>query len=197
MYDDKYCKIINRFTRKIIVAGKILNHKDIPIKCITFDNKHFFNLKWNIFYKVIFTNFTDTVLFDNVKYKNKIELWSNIKTNENAFIYREYDITELDKEVKDLVYYLNHNSFRTVGSCSGHGVGYAWVDISFETFNQLHRFLSLLSMKKIKDNFVLTTTSRLTNNNKDMINLELRTVKSGTAAYRDINTFVEYLKIIS
>ena len=40
MIDGKYCKIINRFTKKVIASGKILNHKDIPVKCITFDNKY-------------------------------------------------------------------------------------------------------------------------------------------------------------
>ena len=195
--DEKYCQIINRFTGKIIVSGKIINHKELPIKCITFDNKHFFNLKWNLFYKIIICDYCAEIQFDNIKYKNKIKPWSSAKTDKLHFIFREKDITELDEEIKDLVYSINSAGFKTVGSCCGHGKYQAWIDISFISFQQLYIFIQILQDSKFISVFNLTTSPHILNNDDKIINLRLLSKNIGEDAYQDINKFAEYLKFFS
>lgn len=194
MLDGKYCKIINRFTKKIIVSGKIINHKDVPVKCITFDNKYFFTLSKHLFYKVIFSEYENEIKFDSSKYK--VKLWRNVREIFPSLIYREFDITELDEEIKELVYTLNNLGLRTTGSCSGHYEENAWVDISFKSFNEIHLLIDILNNEDFNSKFVLTTGDNLTNFNTDFIEMQLRTKRIGKKAYEDINKLVEYMKII-
>lgn len=192
MLEGKYCQIINKFTKKIIAAGKIVNHKNMPIKCISFDNKHFFNLNKKILYKFIFCDYCDEVKFDNIKYKNKIILWRYVYKRKNSFVYRDYDITELDEEIKDLVYILNKLNIKTSGSCSGHNTDYAWVEINFESFNQMRKILEIISKEKFFNKFVLTSYN-VSNIMKTEITLRLQTQSIGKKAYTDINYLVKYL----
>lgn len=197
MFDGKYCKIVNRFTGKIIAAGKVVNHKDIPIKCISFDDKHFFNLNKKILYKFIFCDYCDEVKFDNIKYKNKIMLWRYVYKCKSSFVYRDYDITELDEEIKDLVFAINKINLRTVSSCCGHGVLPAWIYICFENFNDIRKMLDILSSKDFNNKFVLTTDEYIINKDRSEIFLALKTVKIGKEAYKDINELSKYIKILS
>lgn len=192
MIDGKYCKVINRITGEIIASGKIINHKDVPVKCISFDNKYFFNLKKKLFYKIIFCDYCDEIKFDNIKYKNKIILWRKAPVKKNAFVYREYDINELDDEIKDLVHIINKLNLRTVGSCSGHNEKPAWVDISFINFKQLKKFLEILSSDKFYGKFTLSSDI-LVNSVDDEIILRLKTNSIGKKAYADIDYLTKYL----
>lgn len=196
MFKEKYCKIINRFTGKIIAAGKIINIKSIPVKCITFDNRYFFNLKKKILYKCIFCDYCDEIKFDNIKYKNKIVLWKNSSIYPNALVYREYDINELDEEIKELVYAINDIPIRTCGSCCGHGTMYAWVDICFTNFNQIRRIIDILNINDFKNKFTLETFYDIVNEDSDVITLRLKTNKIGKEAYKDINELVKYINLI-
>ena len=192
MYEGKYCKIINRFTGKIIASGKIINHKDNPIICITFDNRYFFNLKKHLFYKVIFCDNCENIPFDNIKYKNKIKMWKENDKNKYSLVYRDFDIYELDKEIADLVYILNNLYLRTTGSCCGHGNYPAWIDINFISFSQIKKLLEILSKEKFCKKFILTSQIKIISNGNGII-LQLKTVNIGKKAYKDINFLVKYL----
>ena len=57
-------------------------------------------------------------------------------------IYREFDIDELDPEIEPLVTELNKwPHVETTGSCCGHGLGHAWVQMIVSDIVVLHRIL--------------------------------------------------------
>lgn len=195
MFEGQYCRIINRFTRKVIASGKIINHKEIPVKCITFDNRYFFNIN-SLLYKFCFCNNCEEIKFDYIKYRNKIKLWKD-SNKRYSFVYREYDIVELDKEVEFLVNIINNISdinLKTVSSCSGHDKSRAWVDIYFEDFCSLKAFVSILDKNEFKKKFVLTTDENIINSNRKGIYLSLKTTTKGKEAYKDMDNLAYYLK---
>ena len=194
--DEKYCKIINRFTGKIIAAGKIINHKDIPVKCITFDNKHFFNLNGNFFYKIILCDHCNEVKFNSIKYRHSIKPWKFAPRYKRALVYREHDISELDEEVKHLVDVLNKGNFQTTGSCSGHNIEPAYVDIIFYSFDQIKFMANTLSKNNFTKKFKLSTSEHIVNDKPGSVIFRLETFKIGKDAYKDLDKFAEYLKII-
>jgi hypothetical protein len=190
--DGKYCKIINRFTKKIVASGKIINHKTLPIKCITFDNKYFFNLNKKFLYKFIFCDFCEETKLNIKKYD--ILHWREVFDNKNYLIYRENDMSELDKEIEPLVYAINdYLHIQTCSSCCGHGRLNAWIDIRFNNMKQLRTIVDLISLDIFKKKFVLTTNDNILQENDDCICLKLRTNSIGEKAYNDIKKLTEYI----
>lgn len=192
MLEGKYCKIVNKNTGEILTSGKIINHKDIPIKCISFDNRYYFNTCEQTYYDFIYCKYCEEIPFDYKKYINDIKKWSSSTAYKSSFIFRENDIEELDEEIKNLVYTVNKLNLRTSGSCSGHGIGCAWIEINFESFNQIRQILEILSTGQFYDKFVLTSNNCY-NNIKDTITLRLETKNIGEKAYKDINYLTLYL----
>jgi len=195
MYEGNYCKIINRFTRETVVAGKVINNKQLPFKCITFDNRYFFNVsRKHLFYKFIVCDYCDEVKFDDTKYK--VELWRNAFKNSKAFVFREYDIKELDDEIKDLVYAINNIPIRTSGSCCGHGKYYAWVDMCFTNFSQIRKIIDILNINDFKNKFTLESNDGIVNEDSSVITLRFRTNRIGEKAYKDIKDLVKYINLL-
>ena len=192
-YENKYCAIINRFTKKILVAGIVVNHKSTPIQCISFDNKYFFNIQKSFLYKIIILD-KELIIPFNPK-NHKITLWRYVYQYKNKFIYREFDKSELDEEIKDLVHVLNDLGYETSGSCCGHAERKAYVDIRFKTFSQLSFLLSIINTDKFRSKFYLTTEERLYPIKNDIL-FALRTYKDNEQTYTDLKELTDYLIII-
>ena len=192
-FDGKYCAIVGRIDNKVMASGMVINHKDVPVKCISFDNKFFFSLRPNLLYYVQVVDSANNVPF-NSDGVNVIP-WNRASVNQRALIFRENDITELDKEMVDLVEALNMvPGIRTVSSCSGHNKKHAYVDCSFTDFGSLKLLLYVLSSDQFNDKFVLSTAKNLVSNSHSAeIQLRLHTTSIGKEAYAHITELAIHL----
>ena len=194
-------KIIDNETKQIIIDNFIVNEKNycsdthdniIPVELISFDNRYYF-LQSNKY--TIEKSDTSDIVQLNIPTNYHIDLWSNPNKKWNAEIYREHDITELDEEVKNLVYSLNRISdLYTVGSCSGHNIGYLWVDLIFNSFTPI-LFLTHLISKYFSDDFILTTEKQLVCNSQKGVIFRLKSLNKGQKAYISTNKLSEIIEM--
>ena len=138
-----WAKIIDNTSSQIIAAGKIINRKDCnydkEYNCISFDNRWFFNLNNNEKFRAEENPEQIVVEFDSEHTSYRLCYWNEKDyVNTSVDVFRDYDITELDPEVKDLVYVLNElTGIETVNSCCGHGDFPLSVTIQFSALQSI------------------------------------------------------------
>ena len=134
-------RIVDRNTGELLAQGKVITEKNqLPCgditSAISFDNRWFFVVKSDMF-RISKTDDPTEVPFtkwDNYDWK----YWRNATEFPDAPIYRDFDITEVDPEVKSLVEELNKwPHVETLQSCSGHGNGPLWVRLSVSDITEL------------------------------------------------------------
>ena len=211
-----WIKIIDKETNKILIAGKISKRKDNAyigedahfqsliqdFKGVSIEDKWFFNECNQRKFSIEENNDHLIKEFDI----NEIPLTYIIKkVNEIAEdtdysgvdIFREYDITELDEEVKDLVYALNKiDGLKTVSSCCGHGENPLWIDIQFDNIKSLSLLINLI-WKRFNYDFIISTDTGIVNNHTDHCILKLYTTKIGKEAYEAANKLTKHLNVLS
>lgn len=194
-FENKYVKIINKFNKNVIVAGKVINVKQVPVSCITFDNRYFFSVRKNFLYNIIVED--KPIIekkFDFQKYKFFIKLWRKAINHPKWLIFREFDFSEIDKEILPLVNSLNKlTNIQTVSSCCGHGKSVAWVDIKFYDFLSVQMILNIIDKQEFKNKFILTSLPRIFNNSNNSIILSLQTSSIGKDAYNDVLQLSKYI----
>lgn len=188
--------IKNKATNEIMAKGLLIAYKDKPELLVSFDFKYFFRTSENSLYKIELTTDNDIICFDKEKYKDKIYPYKGLdKRNSTCeYIFREFDINELDPEIAPLVYALNNSGYKTTGSCCGHGIKIAWIHVLFENMIQLQLLLGILNKEKFKYNFILCTSTDIENLNSQNVALSLQTTKKGEAAYKDILELSKYIE---
>ena len=197
-------KVIDASTKEVLVNDFVVNFKrQNPLgynELISFDNKYFFQISKKDFIYEKNNDSSEVIPFDISKFENKyeIELWSNYPKHNNFSIYRERDITELDPEVKNLVYSLNKiKGIRTVGSCSGHSKYPLWVDIDFMDIVGLEVITKIL-YAYFNETFKLTTNTRVstsaTSNEKVTI-MTLETISIGEDAFKLADKFAKKIEM--
>ena len=195
----KWAKVIDIKTNKVIAAGRILSRKDCSYDkkydCISFDNRWFFNLNRKNTFEVISNPLGQRVQFDEKLADNYVKVYWNQKDDDDeADIYRDWDINELDSEVRDLVGILNEfEGIKTLNSCSGHGDFPLQVTIQFSNLRVLC-FLGKLLSDEFNEDFILTTTSGLQNKSLERILFDLRSITKGETAYQKAQELTEKLK---
>lgn len=191
-----WVKLIDKTTNEIIVSGLLVAFKDLPELLISFDFKHFFVTRENPLYNIEVIEDHNIVNFDSKKYESYIHPYINMHLRDvsNEYIFREFDMNELDPEIAPLVYILNDLGYKTTGSCCGHGEDEAWVHINFEDFFNLKNLVKILEKDEFKHDFVLTTHPNVINTHPREIRLSLQTTSKGQKAYDDVLRLTEYLK---
>ena len=195
----KWAKIIDVKTGNIIVAGQIVSRKDCSYDkkydCISFDNRWFFNLNRKNTFNVISNPLGQQVQFDEKLADNYIKVYWNQKDDDDeADIYRDWDINELDPEVKSLVNVLNKfEGIKTVTSCCGHNEFPLQVTIQFSDIHMICLIAKVLYMKFNRD-FILSTKYNIVNNNLDRVLLDLYTTAIGEEAYQKAEELTKELE---
>lgn len=196
---DEWAKIIDKKTNKVLAAGKITCRKDYnqlskPYNCISFDSRWFFNLDTKDKFDVQDNpeHLVVSMRDEDIPTDYKKDLWRN--NIEEMHLYRDYDINELDPEVKDLVFALNElDKVKTVCSCSGHGDRPLSVYIIFFDFKPLCMLVKLIHDKFRKD-FNLRTRPDIYNSKLDRVVLELETTTIGKEAFEKAQEMTKELK---
>lgn len=191
---DDWCKIIDKKTNTIIFAGIIKNIKKQGF--ISFDNKFFFReigtskyiVEDNLEKLVIDTEIPD--FYDIVPYRGH-------NKNKTADVFRDFDITELDKEVEDLVFALNKiDGLITTGSCCGHGCEDLYVCFLIYKTDALVFLNKVLTLFK-KDFVLHDKSNNFFNNNDDTTMLELHSTTWGEPAYKAAARLAKYINTIT
>lgn len=108
MIEDLYLSVVIR-SGNLVYSGKIINHKyDLSSNTCLFsiDNKYFFSQQSkNLIIQTTFDKL-DYTAFKPESFSNLVILpWKN--RQQEADVYVENTIFELDEEIKDLVYAIN------------------------------------------------------------------------------------------
>lgn len=192
--------IIDNATGVVIVDDYIVNEKNSrldnkdnkPLELISFDNKYYF---FNTPKYTIVNSISEDVIPLTIPTDYKIELWRNSDHVHDCHVYREYDITELDPEVVNLVNALNKmQGLETVGSCSGHGKSKLFVDIRFESFKAIQSLINII-IRHFNTEFNLSTTPSLMCNSKKDVLLQLSTNSIGESAYKSADLLSELILV--
>lgn len=203
-YCNKFGKIVELSSNNIIASGKIIADKNtingkIMIKLSSFDNKYFFKCDGNNKYKLILTNTCDSIKFDINNYSYlKVAHWSTAIDNyldESIDIYEENTYNELDAEVINICNALNSiNGIETVGSCSGHNIKYAFINIQIFNLNSLLYLLRILSIDMFRDKFILTSDKTIIHTSTCKYPmLKLRTTDIGKLAYENLEKLTHFI----
>jgi len=135
-------------------------HRDgVPCNFASTDHKHFFNVKsskLNVEF-VDAANAEEIAIEDDViaQYHFKMSHWRDVIAKD----VNSYDIViddtydEIDPEVKSLCDALNTHlaGLRTVNSCSGHNVRFAYVMCEVEDIDALQKLFVIAGLKKFKN----------------------------------------------
>ena len=138
--------------------------------------------------------------------------WRNWDTDSPFALYRDFDITEIDEEVKHLVHELNEwKGIRTVGSCCGHGHGPLWIQFYCHDSDSLDYILNILRSPKVfpnmLDTFYLSMESKYISTmlyhdcifspnhgpKEGGTYLVLMSTHTGEQAYKDAELYARYL----
>ena len=200
-----YAKIIDKATGKIIVAGKIIAKKESDedivtghiynCYCISFDNRWFFNLEKTDKFEAVENPEKLVIEMNEIDIPSSYAkcLWNDHKQGIHFDLYRDYDITELDPEVKELVFALNKfEGIKTVSSCCGHGKIPLHIYILFSKFLPLC-FLAKVINNKFREDFILTTRKNVSNNHVSNIVMSLETTTIGEEAYQKADELAKEL----
>lgn len=200
---EQHFTIVDKNTYKTIASGIVKNVKKTYVKddkvcfnidCISFDNKYYFNKNSSNF--LFMETDSDEQFFDKEVLKNYCcEKWVDAAKNNEADIYIEHDITELDKEVISLVSALNKiNGIKTIGSCCGHGIYPLYVDLSINEFKALILLAKLIT-DKFNNDFKITTSPRIVQSDNN-IQMSLECNYIGEPAYKKAVKLASYLEIL-
>ena len=224
VYDDRndrvipgdYVQVIDNVTKCLIMQGEVKNEKLVCTtgsgtetfelsddqRLLTLDNKYFFRLddsKYTV-------KRLPKLFFEQgfVRKNYEVRTWRSVKEKgpENADIFMDYSIEELDKEVESIVYTLNRFSLdmETEASCSGHDKLPAYVQIQFNNPRVLGDFLEVF--EPFKEKMTITTASGASVTRQrfeqnaffpGLIAMHLRTKEVGEPAYKTLDEFDEYL----
>ena len=202
--NDEYIEIIDRQTHNIIAEGIVKGYKNSYIdvqddgKCIKYfmdlvscDEKHYFREESNKF--IINKCSSRKTQINEIPTHYIIEKWKNVYHNNNADVYIENGLEDLDEEVKNLVYSLNKiDGIYTDGSCSGHNKESLWVNMHFCDFTSI-LFLTHLICSKFYNEFVITTHPTLNQNDKNTLLLRLQSIDIGDKAYENAQKLSKYI----
>lgn len=190
---DTWCKIIDINTQNIVLAGKVYNTKKQGL--LSFDNKFFFREKGTS--KYFITDNLEKIEIKNPIPNNYILVpYRGNNNNTTADVFRDYDITELDEEVKELVYALNKiDGITTTGSCSGHGKEKLYVNFIVNKDDNL-KFLSTILIHFTRDFILKDHMKKFNNSNNNTKMFELQSIKMGEAAYKAANKLAKYINAL-
>lgn len=153
MNKGDYYKVVDKATKEIICAEPISfikNTANMSI-LISFDNKYFFKFEGTMKYKVI-ENSKHLEIPLKLEFLNRyaVCLYKDYFKYPHYDVYREFDITELDKPVINLVRALNKfEGIETTGSCCGHDENILWIDIIFYTIPALNLCCVIIIPRKM------------------------------------------------
>lgn len=188
MNKGDYYKVVDKATKEIICAEPISfikNTANMSI-LISFDNKYFFKFEGTMKYKVI-ENSKHLERPLKLEFLNRyaVCLYKDYFKYPHYDVYREFDITELDKPVIKLVKALNKfEGIETTGSYCGHDENILWIDIIFYTIPALNLLLEIINTEKYTDKFMLCNYYTQKNNSNESVMLRLRTFSIGEKAYK-------------
>lgn len=192
MIEGLYLSVTTR-SRELVCSGKIINHKyDLSrnIYLYSTDNKYFFSKQSkNLIIQTAYDEL-DYVAFKPESFSNLVILpWKD--REQEADVYIENTIFELDEEIKDLVYAINLASYETKGSCSGHNEGPAWVSIAFYDLQSLIRLCSLIRTRFKKDDVNLEVPSEFCHDSIFVLNLtiSMKEGKTNLALIAELTAF--------
>lgn len=189
-----YDKILN----KVIVRDEMIFSKKKP-RCISFDNKYFFNIESDRF-DITETDNEEIIKLDENFLTNNynIILWKHSYLHLKESVFRDFTIEELYKEVEKLVKVLNKIQYvTTVGSCCGHGNECLWVDMICHNFNSLIDIVNICTNKKFSDYFdiiILENENKIEKHKSIMIKLTTKQDIVGDVAYKYANELADYLE---
>lgn len=200
-----YAKIIDKATGKAIAAGEIIAKKESDENtvtghiyncyCISFDNRWFFDLEKTDKFEAVENIEKLVVKMTEADIPSSYSkcLWNEHRQGIHFDLYRDYDITELDPEVKELVFALNKfEGMKTVSSCCGHGKIPLHIYILFSKFLPLC-FLAKVINNKFREDFILTTRKNVSNNHVSNIIMALETTAIGEEAYQKASELAKEL----
>ena len=153
--------IVKNKIGEIIVAGMVKAIKynyfyydeKKPFFGISFDNMHFFT-EWNneIYFEENPNHIEKEMNIDGID----VVLWTDITNKPHSSVYRDYDITELDDGVKELVLSLNKmDGITTCSSCSGHKRKHMWIDFCITNLDSLKNIIMIISQKEFRDDWMI------------------------------------------
>ena len=212
-----YCEIIDSNTYNIIAKGRVTDYKkfggdkkrgkELKVDLISFDGKYYFHRKGNTRYYVTYK--TAETIGTPIPYKEdetyRMKLWRDVEVTDADWVdvYRDFDMSELDDEIKDLVDVLNTiDGIRTTGSCSGHGKGEAWVAMNISKYSAAWFILRLLQHNPTHfyDRFEIdlgtpsVTVYEYNHRGDKDCPLCIKTKAIGNEAYLAINDLTRYIK---
>ena len=196
--NKKLFEVFDTKENKIIIRDFSVESKDQPIFCISFDGKHFFNSKSPRFI-IKSTIDTNIIRYDpQIIDQYEVVLWKTVYENDNAEIYRDFSIDELDPEVEPLVHALNDlPGITTLSSCCGHGNDFLWVTMNCCNFNTLIFLVNMTVDDLFKDSCYI----KFIKNDNQLaeavsVKFELRTYDNvkGKQAYRVADLLTKYIK---
>lgn len=201
---EQHFTIVDKNTYKTIATGIVKNVKKTYVKddkvcfdidCISFDNKYYFNKNSdNLLF--IETDNNDQFFDKELLQEYQCERWIDVAKNNEADIYIEHDINELDKEVVALVTILNKiNGIETIGSCCGHGDYPLYINLNINDFKALILLIKLIANKFVND-FKITTSPRIIQSDNNNIQLSLECYYSGEPAYQKALELANHLEIL-
>lgn len=208
--NNEYIVIIDNKTKNPIIYGqvkgfktsytKVENNKftQYPLKCVSVDEKYFFNLKSKKF-KIKKLNkchqLTDIKNIEkNIPNNYVITLWKNAYLNNSSDVYREFSYNEIDEEIKKLVYTLNKiEGIETKTSCSGHYKEPFNICLQFFNMKSIILLTHLIS-NKFNNTLLLTTDPIITQYSNDSVMLVLKSIDIGENAYKEANRLNDYLE---
>lgn len=191
-------QIYDKVFDKIIARDEVVFTKRSP-RCISFDNKYFFNQDSERF-DITETENEEIIKLDEqfVNENYHIIHWREQNHHPLESVFRDFTIEELDKEVKNIVFALNKIPFvHTTGSCCDHGVSPLWVDMIIHNFSSLLFIVNLITNDKNDDFFDIIIRK---NENKierqKSIFIEIRTKQEivGEEAYKLADKIADYIE---
>ena len=210
-----YVQVIDNISKRVVMQGLVLTEK---IQCPDgkgnsielSDDEKILSLDDSYFFRLDDKRYTVRRLpevfieKDFIRQNYALKSWRSCYQTgcDDADMYIERTINELDEEVENLVQTLNRFSLhmKTTGSCSGHGKRPAWVNLQFENTRALEDLMSVFEPFKSRmsvttvDDIAVPTEVFLGNAFfPNHIVMCLETKEVGEPAYKTIDEFDAYL----
>lgn len=129
-----YAKVA--WNHEIIARGKVTSIKEIPVQCISFDDRYYFPLQSKKLKISLDEPLATNINLQLVEAFGVIK-WRKVSLGKLDVIYRENDIYELDPAIAKAVHTANKlKGVKTLGSCQGHG-RFAYIDLGIKDFTTL------------------------------------------------------------
>ena len=189
--EGDWIKIIDINSGIIIKAGKIVDIKKQGLS--SFDHRFFFKNIGTKKYKVI-ENPEHLNIDNEIPSNYLIKPYTSLHVKRGD-VFREYNITELDPEVKNLVFAINSiPGIITKGSCSGHSEKRLWV--TFLILEEIGLKILQKCINLYKKDFIKLCEVKDNKNTQRKL-LILRTRKKGQAAYEAADKLAKSIIILT